>query len=65
VPPTTFEALLQTRATEVARRLLDQVAHTMSLEAQTPDPEFHSRRVQELAEELVRTLSRELWKEEA
>ncbi len=63
VPPTSFEAILRERAIDAARRLLDRVDHTMALEAQEPDESFRARRVQELADELVRTLSRELWEE--
>ena len=65
VPRTSFEDVLQKRATEVAARLLARVDHTMSLEAQSVDGEFRARRVRELADELVRTLSRELWEEDA
>lgn len=61
VPPTSFEVVLRDRAVEAATRLLDRVDHTMSLEAQGPDESFRARRVQEMAEELVRTLSREIW----
>jgi len=63
VPRTSFEEILQVRASEAATRLLDRVGHTMSLEAQEPDGKFHARRERELADELVRTLSRELWEE--
>lgn len=63
VPPTSFEAIVRDRAVEAATRLLDRVDHTMSLEAQGPDESFRARRVQELAEEMVRTLSREIWAE--
>lgn len=59
----TLEALLRARATEVAARLLDRVEHTMALEAQGADREFRERRVRELADEMVRTLSRDLWQE--
>ena len=65
VPRTSFEEILQVRASEVATRLLDRVGHTMSLEAQEPGGEFRARRRRELADELVRTLSRELWEESA
>lgn len=64
VPPESFEAVLRGRAVEAATRLLNRVDHTMSLEAQGSDESFRARRVQELAEEMVRTLSREIWAEE-
>lgn len=63
VPQTSFEDVLRNRAMEAASRLLGRVDHTMALEAQEPDESFRARRVQELADELVRTLSRELWQE--
>lgn len=63
VPRGSFEDIVQARASEVATRLLNRVGHTMSLEAQEPDGEFRARRVRELADELVRNLSRELWEE--
>jgi len=63
VPRSSFEEILQVRASEVAARLLDRVGHTMSLEAQEPGGDFRARRERELADELVRTLSRELWEE--
>lgn len=54
---------MRERAVDAAQRLLDRVDHTMALEAQEPDEGFRARRVQEMADELVRTLSRELWDE--
>jgi predicted DNA-binding mobile mystery protein A len=63
VPCTSLEDVIQKRATGAAVRLLARVDHTMSLEAQSADAEFRARRVRELTDELVRTLSRELWEE--
>jgi predicted DNA-binding mobile mystery protein A len=63
VPHDSFEALVRTRAREAANNLLGRVEHTMALEAQGGDGVARERRIQELADELVRTLSRDLWDE--
>jgi predicted DNA-binding mobile mystery protein A len=63
-PRTSLEDIVHARAAAAATRLLSRVEHTMVLEAQGADGEFRARRIQELTNELVRTLSRELWEED-
>lgn len=57
-----LEAQLQARARAAALRIVRGVTHTMALESQAPEPEHIRRQVDDLADELVRTLGRELWK---
>ena len=63
VPQDSFDAFLRARATRVAQRLLDRIEHTMALEAQEGSAPSKEKRVRELADELVRNLSREIWEE--
>jgi predicted DNA-binding mobile mystery protein A len=60
----TLEATLRARALAVAELLVGSVQHTMSLEAQAIDAEQRQEQVRELAEELIRTQSPELWSPE-
>lgn len=64
VPRSSFEDVVRARATEVATRLLARVEHTMALEAQGAGSQFRARRIQELADDLARSLSRELWEDD-
>ena len=56
-----LEDVLRKQATQTAERLLARVEHSMGLEAQGATPEDRRAQVQELADELVRTMSREIW----
>lgn len=64
VPRQTLEETLITQARQCARRMVARVEHTMALEAQRLSPESLEVEVEELAAELVRTLRREIWREE-
>jgi hypothetical protein len=59
----TVEAQLNQRARLVARRIVKGVTHTMALESQAPEPEHVEQQIDDLAQELVRTLAPELWKD--
>jgi hypothetical protein len=48
---------------QVAEKTLLRVEHTMGLEAQGSTQADHKLQVQELVDELVRTMSREIWEE--
>ena len=61
VPRRSLETFLAERAELVARRLVGRVAHTMTLEAQAGDAAARDAQIADLAAELVRTLSTELW----
>jgi predicted DNA-binding mobile mystery protein A len=61
VPEKSFEDLLRDRAELVARASIAKLGHTMALEAQQPDNEVQQEMIKELAERLVRELSRQLW----
>lgn len=63
VPDESLEEVLRSRALEVAERVYARVEHTMALESQAGDPILRQRRVSELADDLVRRLSRDLWLE--
>ncbi len=58
-----LEAQLHARAEMMARRIIAVVSHTMALESRGLDPERVAQQVQDLADELMRTMSPELWKE--
>jgi predicted DNA-binding mobile mystery protein A len=60
-----LEETLRLRAQQTAERVLTRVEHTMTLEAQGSTPSDRQAQVQELAEELMRTMSREIWEEVA
>ncbi len=61
VPPESLEAIVRTRATEVAARFYEGVDHNMALEDQAGNERGKREQVAELADELVRNLSRDLW----
>ncbi len=61
VPHESLEATLTREAEHQASNRIGRVEHTMRLEAQGRDPEETERARQELAREMVRTLSRDLW----
>ena len=63
VPNDSLEATLTRQAEHRAAELLQRVEHTMRLEAQGRPKEEIARERDELAQEMIRTLSRELWEE--
>ena len=63
VPHTSLEETMQKQAKRRAAELTGRVEHTMQMEAQGRNAEERDIELQELAEELIRTLSRELWED--
>lgn len=63
VPHTSLEETLRKQAERRAATLTGRVEHSMRLEAQGRGGEEREIEQRELAEELVRTLSRELWED--
>jgi predicted DNA-binding mobile mystery protein A len=63
VPPESLEHILATRARDVAVRLVDRLSHSMALEQQEVSHREREQQIKEIVEELVRTLSKELWGE--
>jgi len=61
VPEKSFEEMLRDRARLVAEASIARLAHTMALEAQQPDADIQSEMIDELADKLVKELSRQLW----
>jgi predicted DNA-binding mobile mystery protein A len=61
VPNDSLEATLTRQAEHRAAELLQRIEHTMRLEAQGRPADEIMRERQELAQEMVRTLDRELW----
>ncbi len=59
-----LEDTLRKQATQTAEKLLSRVEHSMALEAQGATPQDRKAQVQELADELVRTMSRQIWERE-
>ena len=64
VPDDTLEAQIDDRALGVARRKLKRVRHSMALESQAPSATLHDLQIVELAAELKRRLTSDLWNEE-
>jgi predicted DNA-binding mobile mystery protein A len=56
-----LEETLRVQATQTAEKLLARVEHSMTLEAQGATPQDRKAQVQELADELVRTMNRQIW----
>jgi len=63
VPRQPISDMLRARAREVAARRLRGVAHSMSLEEQTVPDQESERQVEDLADQIVRDLPRDLWTE--
>ena len=59
----TYEGLVQARAHFVALREVRSVGHSMAMEEQATSAEAQEEVVDELAQDLVRTLPRDLWDE--
>lgn len=64
VPLESLEATLTRQARHQAALQIGRVEHTMRLEAQGRDREETDRAQQELAQEMIQTLSRDLWEAE-
>ena len=60
-----FEQMVHSRAWLVAQRMVGDVSHTMALEDQTPASDAQSAMIDDLAQDLVRRLPRELWDQPA
>jgi len=59
-----FEQLVRSRATKVARELTAQIGHTMALEDQATGAHTHTELLQEAIAQFIRDLPRELWDEQ-
>lgn len=62
-PKKPLEALIKEQAQRVATRLVQQMSHQMSLEAQETTPAFQKAQIEELAQELIRSHSKKIWEE--
>lgn len=56
-----LDSILRERANIVAKQILEAASHTMALEDQTVPASKRKVQVDELAEELVRTMDKRLW----
>jgi predicted DNA-binding mobile mystery protein A len=63
VPRESLQASLEREAHRRARRMLDRVRHSMSLEAQDISEEEMENQLRELTEELLAGSWRKIWKE--
>ena len=61
IPPVSLEEIVRRQAEQAATRLYEAVDHTMALEGQSNDQLGRREQIGELTDELIRTLSRELW----
>lgn len=57
----TFEELVQGRAQAVAKGLVESVAHSMALEGDDTGSQYRKKQINQVAAELVRTMSKDLW----
>jgi predicted DNA-binding mobile mystery protein A len=64
VPRRSLEATLEQQARRQAARIVGRVEHTMALEGQEGSTVTVDEVVADLAEELVRTMSPEIWRAE-
>jgi predicted DNA-binding mobile mystery protein A len=64
VPQESLEATLTQQAEHQASKQIGRIEHTMRLEAQGRDAEEMERERKELAQEMIRTLSRDIWETE-
>ena len=64
VPHESLEKTLTQQAEKQAMKQIQRVEHTMHLEAQGRDLEEIKREQQEIAKEMIRALSSDLWEEE-
>jgi predicted DNA-binding mobile mystery protein A len=65
VPRRSLEEFLIYQAEQAASRVISRTAHTMALEKQETQDQFTQEQIKDLAAELVRTMSREIWSEES
>ncbi len=63
VPRAPLEEILETRAREVAARIVSRVSHSMRLERQEVSSEEEHKQIEELAGQLLVEQSRSLWDE--
>jgi predicted DNA-binding mobile mystery protein A len=61
VPEESFERIVREQARMVACRMLNHIEHTMALEDQAIEAHRQEDAIAEFADDLVRSLGRELW----
>jgi predicted DNA-binding mobile mystery protein A len=61
IPKDSFEKLVRKRAHQAAEILVKRISHSMDLEKQGLSAKKRQAQVEEIAEEMARTLSKELW----
>ena len=61
---TSFEAIVRSRAEEIAYEQIAAIGHTMALEDQATSESAHAEIVREYVEQLISNLPRELWDEQ-
>ncbi len=61
IPRIPLESVLEKQAYEVAKNIIQRTNLHMSLENQQTDSQFTEKRIKDLAEELIRSESRQIW----
>lgn len=61
VPRDSFEKLVYRRALAASEKLVKRVSHSMDLEKQGISPKKREAQIQEMADEMARNLSKDLW----
>jgi len=61
IPKDSFEKLVRKRAYEAAEKLVKRVSHSMELEKQGLSTKKRQIQIEEIADEMARTLSKDLW----
>ena len=63
IPRESLEAIIQKQALKAATKTVNHADTQMKLEAQGTGKDFKKKQIKELAEEMARNMSRELWEE--
>lgn len=63
IPHDPLEEIVKKQAQKVARRLVEQIVHTMALEKQQPHRDFIERQIEELTSELIQRGDKCIWDE--
>ena len=64
IPKTSLKETIKTRATKVAKKMVEEVSISMALESQGISKPERERQAQEMAEELARQGGRKLWSDQ-
>jgi predicted DNA-binding mobile mystery protein A len=61
MPRTSLEEILAQQARRIAEKEFEKISKTMALEDQSVEPNTHHRMIDELAQELIDAVKKEIW----